>query len=540
MCDMSRPSISWPAQVLGGARSHGGSPHRAVVAVVGDVPEEARGGDLDVVSLSGADRVELLAAMPDVSAVVDTRTSLEFAQRETFGELFLHLPAGARWIAWRDPSTGPDAVEPLVELATRMTRARRPHELPKPWREHARSAEDVRVTAAHVMFTKGRDHLLKVRDRQTTGLLRAREPELRVRVVERLEPRALAADDHDHGGTAPQPHIPSMMTTPPLEVRRYDGGVALPRTTLAVHGRSVLPDSFRWHLADVPTCSGIRDVGEHLAVLEEPGAVPEHLPGSYFHFGYNNPGHFGHLMTEAVARLWGWDAAKRDDPSLRLLCRLHPKRPQTPSTRLESQLLPAFGVDPDDIVWADRPVRVDTLYGCTPMWHNTTPFHAHPAITRVGDRIRTGLVGSTSRPDGPDRIFVTRRTGKRRCRNLAEVERIFARRGYAVVQPELLPLVEQVALFAGARVVAGFGGAGMFNLLYARCVEAVVVLNQAGYHARNEQLFAAVHDATCHTFWSAPDHQHPADGFDYRAHRSDWEFDLDAHAAELDELLPVL
>ena len=94
-----------------------------------------------------------------------------------------------------------------------------------------------------------------------------------------------------------------------------------------------------------------------------------------------------------------------------------------------------------------------------------------------------------------------------------------------MVFPGPLPLEEQVALFAGARVVAGFGGAGMFNLAYAERLESVVVLHQWAYEARNEQLFAAVHGAACHTFWSPPDVDHDG-GRSYQAHQSSWEFDL--------------
>ena len=41
-------------------------------------------------------------------------------------------------------------------------------------------------------------------------------------------------------------------------------------------------------------------------------------------------------MTEAVSKLWGWDAAKAEDPDLKMLCREHPKRPGSVSGRLET------------------------------------------------------------------------------------------------------------------------------------------------------------------------------------------------------------
>ena len=154
----------------------------------------------------------------------------------------------------------------------------------------------------------------------------------------------------------------------------------------------MLPDSFRWHLAEHPVTNWLRDVDERFA-RPRSGSMPphEHLAGSYYFFGYNNPGHFGHLMTEAVAKLWGWDAAKAADPSLKILCREHPKRPGTAGERLENVLLPAYGIDPDDIVWATGPVTVDDLVGATPLWHNAPPYYVHPALLDDWRRLRDGL-----------------------------------------------------------------------------------------------------------------------------------------------------
>jgi hypothetical protein len=85
-------------------------------------------------------------------------------------------------------------------------------------------------------------------------------------------------------------------------------------------------------------------------------------------------------------------------------------------------------------------------------------------------------------------------------------------------------------------VIAGLGGAGLFNLIYADSVETVIVLNQSAYRARNEHLIAAVQGARTHTFWSAPE----VGGTSYRAHQSAWSFDFDLNGKELDRLLDGL
>jgi len=187
-------------------------------------------------------------------------------------------------------------------------------------------------------------------------------------------------------------------------------------------------------------------------------------------------------------------------------------------------------------VWIDRPVTVTDLVGCTPMWHNAPPFYVHPAIVQTWDRLRAGLIG-TGPVSGDRRIFVTRRAGKRRCRNAGQVERLFVAHGFTIVAPEELSLADQVSVFAAARVVAGFGGAGMFNLAYARSVETVIVLDQWAYQARNEHLFATVHGANLHCFWSRPQRDHPPGGYSYPAHQSRWRFDFDRNGPQLRTLL---
>ena len=522
-------------------------PHRRTIVVIADSEGQLTGLDIDqspwatsrVVALVGLSEAEMharLAVLSDLRVVVDVRRSTGPAQLRTFERAFFHVDRKGAWVILR-PGRVPGLREPAVRLARRLQDRQSHPELGRRWREHARSVTVVRVTPGLVVIGKGTRHLLKLRDHEALELLPDREPGLTVTEVARLEGAVvdLRGRVTDYGG-APEPRLPEALHAPELVVRRYEGRVHLPRTSLAYHGRSVLPESFRWHLAPQPEVHGLDNVDAYFGRLcrRQPG---ETLAGSYYSFFYNNPGHFGHLMTEAVSRLWGWDAAKAADPSLKMLCRLHPAHTgQSVAGRLETTLLPAFGIDPDDIVWVDRPMSVTSLVGCTPMWHNAPPFYVHPQILETWSRLRAGLIGDDP-VSGERRIFVTRRTGKRRCTNAGRVERFFAARGFTIVAPELLTLAEQAALFAGARVVAGFGGAGMFNLAYAESVETVIVLDQWAYQARNEHLFAAAHGAEVHTFWSRPDRDHPAGGFSYRAHQSRWRFDFAGHRAHLDRLL---
>ncbi len=521
---------------------------RIVVVLAGDQREVdalkidrspwARARVVPIVGRSVAQAHDELAALPAVGLVVDTRRSSDAVQLGTFERLFFHLDPKGAWVALR-PSRRADTSEPLVERAEALADKPSRRRLRKSWRAQLAAVGEVRVTPRVVVIVKRRKHLLRLRDSEALLLLPSREPGLHTTEIARLEGGVLDNTGlvTEYGGS-PEPHVPDLLPYPVHEVRRYDGLVHTPRAAFLRHGRSALPESFRWHLTPDRQTNGLSNVDEHFGLLRNHDKGPT-LEGSYFPFLYNNPGHFGHLMTEALARLWAWEPAKAADPSLKLLCRLHPSRDQTAERRLETTLLPAFGIAREDIVFVNGPVSLTSMVGCTPMWHNAPPFYVHPAILEIWGRLRTGLIGTEPVPAAP-KIFVTRREGKRGCSNFPEVEALFAAHGFEIVTPEKLSVPEQVAMFAGARVVAGFGGAGMFNLVYSQAVETVIVLDQWAYQARNEHLFAAVHQARFHCFWNKPARDHPPGGFSYRAHQSRWTFDFESNGEQLRQVLEGL
>jgi hypothetical protein len=491
-----------------------------------------------IVGRSAAETHETLTPLSGVDVVVDARRTTDAVRLGTFERLFFHLDPKGAWVALR-PSRRASTPEPLVKRAKALGEPRSRRRLKKSWREHVRAVGEIRITQRMVVISKRRRHLLRLRDSDALHLLPSREPGLKVTEIARLDAGVIDNTGlaTEYGGS-PEPRVPDVLAYPVHEVRRYDGPVHTPRAAFLHHGRSALPESFRWHLHPLREAHGLVNIDEHFGYLRNTQEGPT-LEGSYFPFLYNNPGHFAHLMTEAMARLWGWWPAKAADPSLKILCRFHPSRDQSAERRLESTLLPAFGIAPEDIVFVNGPVTVTSMVGCTPMWHNAPPFYVHPAIVETWARLRTGLIGTDPVSAAP-KIFVTRREGKRGCSNFPEVEALFAAHGFEIVTPEKHSIPEQAAMFAGARVVAGFGGAGMFNLAYSQALETVIVLDQWAYQARNEHLYAAAHQARLHCFWSRPMKDHPPGGFSYRAHQSRWTFDFESNGEQLRAVLEGL
>lgn len=486
---------------------------------------------------------EALKRLGPVDVLLNLRTADDERHLKMWQSLFFHLRGGGCYLVDRRrvlPSDEPGLMATLQKLAPHVGAHDQLRALPQRRRERARSTGAVLVTPDLLAVGKRGRHLLKVRDKkQTTRLLGQRVEGLAVTPVATRPGGTLVAGGSLtlHGNTREHGGFDRTITYPPLYLRRYEGRVALARGGVVVADHTVFPDTFRWHQASNPINRRLINVDADWARLRPQHWPVRELPGSYYYLDYSNSGHFGHLMTEAMAKFWGWHAAKAADPSLKLLLRVSKRDPNRPEPRLETRLLEAFGVPRSDMVWVDESVWVESLVGASPMWHNTAPYYAHPEITDVWDRIREGL----GNPDGPrhSRIFITRPgTEKNRpCRNTPAVEELFARHGFEIIHPARLDIGDQISLFHHADVIAGFGGSGLFNLGHARPGATLVVLSQEAYDSRSEYLYAAVRGLETHYFYSAPDLAQPEDGWSYKAFQSGWEFDFDRNGAELTALL---
>ena len=80
------------------------------------------------------------------------------------------------------------------------------------------------------------------------------------------------------------------------------------------------------------------------------------------------------------------------------------------------------------------------------------------------------LISNHHGVSGPQdkKIYISRRTlNNRILTNEPELETIAQDLGYLVIQPEILPFPEQVALFSSAKVIVGSTGAGLVNMIHA-------------------------------------------------------------------------
>ena len=402
-----------------------------------------------------------------------------------------------------------------------------------------RHLKTLRVGPETVVARKRGRHYLKLREDQLDELLPEREPGLTVSYLDRRPGGSfeVRSEITSYGQPPDDETWPERIEFPATSVRRYDGPMVSATHQLLATGHTLLPDSFRWPTALPLDHPKVISATPLMCRLKEDLTPQRTLRGSYYYLDCLFPGHFGHLTTEALSRLWGWDIAKRENPDLKALFHIRPHKGMDGT--LERALYTAYGIPAADLVATDRPVALESVVSVTPLWQNKEPHYAHPGIMETWRRMSEGLLQGEP-PGTHDKLFVSRGpdlSHRRGCRNQVEVERAFAARGFHVFYPEYLPLSQQVALFAGARVVAGFGGSAMFNLMHSRRLERVIVMSHDNYLARNEQLYASLFGAQLDYFWSPADVR-PADASKAtELVRSPWAFDFERLGADLDRVL---
>ena len=338
-----------------------------------------------------------------------------------------------------------------------------------------------------------------------------------------------------HGEPAPRDKQ-TTIAVPALSVRRYRD-VTCHIREIAVRDNLVLPDSFRhwqtprlFHKRIVPATAQFGRLEDRMQQADV-----RREPGEFFSFDSAFPTHYGHLATETLSKFWGWQIARAENPDLRVVMTHQPKKDRLPSWK--AQILGALGIPLDDVLWVEQgqAVTVDSLVAAMPQLEN--PHYVDRGLVDTWQALYAGLGPDPSARDRPDKIFVTRRSRTQRwCTNTPEVEAFMVEQGFTILDPEVLPYAEQAHTFRAARVIAGFAGSGLFNMMVNPAAR-IVVLSSRSYVAANEYLFASAAGQEIHYFWSAPQVDQPGQGFSVDAYRSDFEFTLDEHRAELIEAL---
>lgn len=398
----------------------------------------------------------------------------------------------------------------------------------------AQSLEDVRYHRHLALVTKRETLRRMLRSAETGEVLRARyDDDSPVRVLTSrtgvtFDSRAKITS-HGRG-----PRIMrGPFTVPTVELRHYTRALAYPRQMLA-YDEYWLPDTFRHQHAPHLRHRGLLRSNDALA-LERPDWRPSKRrrhEGPVYYLDTEFPAHFGHVCTEVQSRFWGWDRARETFPEIRPLLSLRPGQSEVPS--FVCALLDAYGIPASSIIvqQGDEMLELGDVVAADPEFEN--PRFASPAVVETWERVRERFASEES-PVRAEQIFVTRRA-RRLCQQAPEIEQLFTDHGFVVVSPEQYSYGEQVQLFAQARIIAGYGGSGMFTMMHAPDAR-VILISGDGYSAQNEALIAAVNGNEMHYFWGRTQRRDPDPGKRRVAFGDDFTFNLRRHRRALRRLL---
>jgi capsular polysaccharide biosynthesis protein/SAM-dependent methyltransferase len=387
----------------------------------------------------------------------------------------------------------------------------------------------------HLILANRVARYAKLRDVQMDAILDIRGDEIGV-LLERMPSVNFTSRCVVRRNAEPLKGHRDTYSVPPLSIREYRGAVCLP-FGIAVQDNLVLPETYRHNQYTRLSRTSLSSKS-HFFTDVPPHEPSRRLDGPYFNLASEYPGHFGHFMSEVVSRLWGWAPAKERHSELKALLS------QTRGGKMPSfvyGVLAAYGIGSNDIelYGRDEAVEVDALIGVTPMY--SMPDYVHPGIADVWSTIGRNLVTEAEPAEIPERIFVLRPPGSiRPCRNEAELTERFIQAGFQTVRPETMPLADQVALFRGAKVIAGVAGSAMMNLLYCESGKRVILVGSDTYTSSNDYMIGAVRGHEIDQVLSAADIRHPPGGWSREAFFSGWSFDVEREGRLLNLVLADL
>lgn len=319
------------------------------------------------------------------------------------------------------------------------------------------------------------------------------------------------------------------ITQPLLSLRQYKNVMVAPRQIIA-DNHILFPDTYRLNSRTYLINNALDDVSPRAAVLRySMNNLPTRDAPVYFHLDNEHRGHFGHLLTETISRIWGWPLVKERHPNAKIL--LGPSREFATIPEYEYQFYEAAGIVRKDIVFLEDPTNIATIYSAAPLFSN--PNYIHPAILDswklVGDNLARM---AKKKKEYPKRIFCSRKQSRRSCNNGEEIETLFKNHGFTVLYPEEYSLGEQVQLFRHTDVVAGYAGSSLFTVIFAEAPKHVIILRPNTYAAENEFLISALIGGTLDVIISKAD--------DPNSNESSFTVDFKQEGADLIKVLSDL
>lgn len=248
-------------------------------------------------------------------------------------------------------------------------------------------------------------------------------------------------------------------------VRVVEGGILLPLMPARGSSHELWRGGVSDAMGSFVAGHRVHPVRDHKLNISESyplSEAPAHRGEVILYGGGGSLGHFGHFLTEGLARLW-WLFEKNDE-SIRIAFTAPDLTIEHPSM----QLLVHAGIDPQRILLVREPTQFSAVVVPEPAFYLGSGEYHPGHSTSVYDAIRDRI-----RPSSAQKVYLTRSSFHDPVDRLREygepmIEDLYRSQGFEVISPERLAVSEQIALVAGASELASTVGTLSHWILLAR------------------------------------------------------------------------
>lgn len=181
---------------------------------------------------------------------------------------------------------------------------------------------------------------------------------------------------------------------------------------------------------------------------------------------------FGHFLLEHMNRAYAILDKKYADMKYVLIN----NKSVNPVPEYMFAFLELLGIKRENIIILEQTTRFKNVY--VPDQGFNLPVYSSDKFGKTFDKIASNVNDPKTIYD---KIYVSRAKLKsRKTYGEEKVQKIFERNGFKVIYPETLPLVDQIALMKGCRVLAGCAGTALHMALFMKSGGTVIQIKRNG------------------------------------------------------------
>lgn len=221
----------------------------------------------------------------------------------------------------------------------------------------------------------------------------------------------------------------------------------------------------------------------------------------------DKPDVFGHVLLEALPRLWAAAKAEKDTYFVT----------SVQASRNYDKMLRQLGIPTSRILRINGPVAArQVLFPTLPVIRRSS---VHPKAHVIFDKLkglaREGDVGRY------ERIYISRsRVSGRDLVNEIEVEAYYRSKGFVIVHPQEHSIENQIKLFSNAKFIASVGGSAAHGAVFAGDDAKVLIISSSGWLVNADMLLSQVPGRLGYVFGDPLEDNH------LRRNKSAWRVDI--------------